>query len=336
MGESTYKEKDILLFLLGAVVIPYTAYQTAQGYRLFTEGSLRGWALPIIIAIALAYTFIELKNKVNVGDKQGARKMLVSYLVVASLSFIGNFNAFYSSGIKRRLASEYFSQLEQNIALLKNDFSGSNQQFIEKVESLQSQIKNQIEDPKRRGFGDEAKKLASEFKDLFGVEITKPGGTVKEQSENVIRQITNLMEIKNKSSEELLRQLDPSIEKTTVNVITKDIAAARATDDSYADDQKAIVPSINSYNSLCQQARNVIKKDKNSTFSCKEMTYVDEAIGTIPHSFASAIAHPKEAVIPFIISGLLDFLLPVLIFIPAIGGKKQGLKFPTRGKAEKK
>lgn len=176
MTDSTDSQaiKSIATFIFLTIALVFTGYQCAIGYER-AIGLIPAIFLAVLCAGILGLLSLTLRSRMREGRRTTG--IWIGAIIVAAVSFAGNFNAFYTGFIKSELikkelegkrnsldgiqkaaesalADKRFSELERDVAFLKRE--------------LRSQILNEG----NPGLGPEAKRVIARIESRIGDQLT--------------------------------------------------------------------------------------------------------------------------------------------------------------------
>ncbi len=199
-------------------------YQTAVGFEdllLFSQAWMLSFAITFIMFVLSGYIASHrIKGKPIIG-------MILIYLLVSSVSFTGNFNAFYSQYQKKELyrmeLTSHKKSLDQLLVAIKKteytvdvtklgeSLDNKNldelikkkeelEKQLSKVEILSNQFVDQMTDPQNPGFGELAKvkfnevnKMLRKLLERDDIEIQILAGTYQQKARKYKQEINSLL-----------------------------------------------------------------------------------------------------------------------------------------------
>ena len=162
--------KAILVLIFMVVALGFTAYQTAKGYE-SAIGTIPAWLLAFLCAGILGLLTLSLKSKLSEGGNTIG--IWIGCLIVAGVSFAGNFNSFYTGFIKTELIKD---ELESKRNALEELQTRSNKvlqdrgylQLERDVLALDKKLSAQIVNDGNPGLGPIAQGHIKEIENLIG------------------------------------------------------------------------------------------------------------------------------------------------------------------------
>lgn len=301
--------------IASVVCISISLIQTAIGYSpLF--GSPITWIVSGIISIFMFRTNLELRSAIQTRSAIGG--LVLFYLILTMVSFIGNFNAFYSRFMKTELYAQEIREYQESIpglassAKIKLGETNNYNELEGKVRGLIVPLKQQIQDPLNSGFGDKAKIIGTEIEELLDVKLTEVNGTPKQKADAMEEQIEAVLEQKKITLtsdvtpvivkiEQKVKQIEPKLENA---LIPKNIESQG---------RNAIEQAARVYNSIGETTQKIVTDFK---FERKEARNLE--VGKLSHSLNSAFVervNSSATLISTLASLLIDFLVPIYIFL---------------------
>lgn len=314
-----------LIILVGILAIGFSTYQTMIGYSDAVGSIYMSLILSFIISISMIILLMALSRKVYEREN-GKVGIILFYLIFASASIFANFNTLFSGFIKEDQVSTAINNLEAKYSELSNtanqiidDVDGIST-LIRKAKSLRAILEEQIMDPSRPGYGDEAKKIAKQIADLFNIpEFSPPGGSPENQLNVILAQIDKVISANVDDSlleqEKLLEDISGVVEESQIS-----FGNVRQTS-SINDDEKELKKYITNYNKLSSSLSGFVRNED----LYKHMPYKSNVteIGKIPYALSQAFKreYKSSVLIALIICLLIDLFVPLLIY--AVGPKKK-------------
>jgi len=310
-------KSDGMLFVLiiSLACISISLVQTAIGYEpLF--GSIVTWVVSGIISLFMLRTNFQLRKFLQEG--KGVIGILLFYMVIATVSFIGNFNAFYSRFMQEELYDRELREYQEAIPALATESTvalGNTNNYEElerKVKQLTISLKAQITNPGDPGMGKKARAVAAEIEKNLGTKLTKLNGTPRAMATGMENQINDIL-AQMKTS--MNQDVTPIIQKIQTRSAEAEniINAALDPQRIKSDGRSALEKAVFTYNSICELTKGVI-----SGYSCERRNPRNLEVGKLSHSFQSAFVEKQSGsatMIAVFASLLIDFLVPVYLFL---------------------
>lgn len=313
-----------LIILLSLITLTVSCIQTAYGYELIL-GNVLTWVISIVITILMFSTQMQLRSRLS--NKQSVIGLLLFYFIIASISFGGNFNSFYSRSMKKELHSNELKSLQSDIlALSKSSAAALNKSsgFAEIESELNSIIKSvyaQITNSGNPGIGKETRKLLKQFE-------SKTGRSVTELTEDWSRG-NSKSEVFDALANDMRKQMEGHVEDIRIEKTSGIQEALETIDNSseildtieYALEEKNIVfkgknaiqKAVKTYNDICKTTIELLP-----SFECKEKKEFNTEVGNLTHTYNSAfirMENPSATFINAFLSLFIDFLVPIFIFL---------------------
>ena len=295
--------KSVAIFVFLTIALAFTAYQCAVGYQT-AIGLIPAVFLAVLCAGILGLLSISLRARMREG--RHTMGIWIGALIVAAVSFAGNFNAFYTGFIKSELikkeleskrnsldgiqksgetalADKRFSELERDIAFLKKE--------------LRSQILNEG----RPGLGPEAIKVIGRIQTRLGDQLT-PESASGSTTEGLTRLADRYdQRIDDKVAAKRIALVQNAEERQKARAdnarlyadATKTVDAALTTlasDKSLRAEQDAIAAiekAVQAYSRIGALTRASLPDSVSFDYD-RTMTLVSDKVGHIDHSFNTA------------------------------------------------
>jgi hypothetical protein len=155
--------KSLAIFLFLGIALAFTAYQTARGYE-SAIGTIPAAFLAILCAGTLGLLSVSLRSAVR--NSKNTTGLWIGCLIVAGVSFAGNFNSFYTGFIKDELVKTELEakriSLDEiyrtaDVILTDKNFAA----FERDIQSMKGQLRAQILNEGNPGLGPKAKEVIS-------------------------------------------------------------------------------------------------------------------------------------------------------------------------------
>ena len=178
--ESTKKDitiEDLLLVLIGIIGLSFTTYQTTKGYELDFGSFFHAFIFSVLIGLSLAYLVFRLRVAVLLQDGIKIFWILLIYLCVASLSFLANFNYFFSETMKQEIIYNDIEDLQNSFSRIQSKSAQALKkmqnidELTEKCNGLKSTLVIQITDKANPGWGNRAQIIVDSIQVLLGVRL---------------------------------------------------------------------------------------------------------------------------------------------------------------------
>ncbi len=325
------QQLKIFLFLGSLVLGGISFYQTAVGYEQMF-GKVPAWAVSAVITLILIginglFIFNTSSKKSNKfpdnpekteQDKISVTRLVVTYCVAASVSFVGNFNGFYTQFMTKEL---YEYEIKSTLKATKATYEKAKgildkpqdqaTQLGREIESLSPTLRTEIFNEGDKGCGDECKKTLRIIQD----KLNCPDFTIITTS--------NLQAI----YDSLIIQIDAQIIKAKENMVLSsekkkkdieilygnldDAVGVALKPDNIESSAKAMIERCISIN---DGIANIMKGFVD--FDYEKVEAKNTQIGKMSHSFASAWECMCVAsVMVFVGSLFVDFFIPLLYWL---------------------
>lgn len=331
-----------VLFIASIFFAIISCYQTALGYEILM-GKTIAWLGSILISLILialnrVFIFQEYDGRGKSKDvfpttyeeveenNISIKGFILTYCLFAGVSFVGNFNAFYSQFMKTELydyeLKEAFTKTkvtyEKAIQTLKNPITEA-EKLENNINIERDKLKRQILD---RGCGNRCEEILETISSLmkvppFTITQKSPADLAKDLDEQIIRALENtkksmISQSEKKSNEikNVYGNLDDAVEVTLnpQNIEEKG--------------QSMIDRCIKTNNEIGAKVRAI-----SPNFVFEEIKAKNTQIGKINHSFASAWECMCTAsIFIFFASLFIDFAVPIATWITLPKSKKGGNK----------
>jgi flagellar hook-associated protein FlgK len=238
-------------------------------------------------------------------------KAIVSFLFYISfavVAFIGNFNSIFMSSMEREFLRRDLDENYLKLENLKSNIGNASEKTTQgTIVSKIKTFKQSLEEQMKSGFGPSAGVILDSITKLIGQPITMVPGTSAEQLLSFQNQIDKALEEKFGNA---VWENQKIAVKAVQNRIKK-VQEKLEKDSAY----KALDYSVTSYNQICTEAYNRINKPE--LFKCEpiKLKNPQSEAGKISQSLKLALENKMDALIPFVLSFLIDFSVPLLIFM---------------------
>lgn len=298
--------KSVLLFIFLLTALAFTAYQTAKGYE-SAIGTVPAWLLAGLCAGMLGVLAMSLRSALRRSERTWT--IWLGCLIVAGVSFAGNFNSFYTGFIKNELIKDELEAKRRSLdelstraetALADKGFT----QLQRDVEALKKQLRAQIVNDGNPGLGLEArlvlKQIEQKLKETFTPETAtdKTSQSLNRLADRYDAQIDAKLDAKR------IGLVENAVERQKAQVLNKakygdaiksvDEALSRIALDksptSQADAIRAIQKAVEAYSRIGAQTKSSLPTSVAFEYDTK-ITLESDKAGSIDHSFNSALKH---------------------------------------------
>ena len=322
--------KALALLILSGLCLAYSGYQTFQGYA--TDlGTLNSLMLSTILTLAMMVLSISLRIDIKRGYSQNKIMFtLALYMLVASFSFIGNFNSFYKALMQDTVVREEIQEkliVIQNIKGKLNDTFQDNEVDKMRVKTLAliDQFKSQLTNQMEPGLGDKAEVILKQIENTLGTPLTRLKGNDK--SDEALKRMADQYEelIKRALEKSPLVASRGAFEKEQIkNELNKKIdfriselekASQDMTQSSYETREKAkiaIQQSVSTYKEVGSQ----IRRYNNNFIFNENLTLKNTNLGMISHTLSSSFSNLAniQTWVAIILALLIELFVPALVF----------------------
>ena len=311
------KASDVFLAILALMLISVSFYQTWGGLeQIFGHASM-------VIALVLSLLMLFLCWLLHSAKAKGRSTagIVLLYCFIASFCFIANFNALYTRFMKTDIYTTEIRSINDKYNALESDVEArlsyvvdpkSRQDIVRELGLL----KLQIEDPKNKGIGTEARAIISRIEKILGRQVTiltpisNTEAGYSDLADRMIQQITEMVETLNPDEKNLKKDVHDAVLKW--NKETQKILSLSA-DEINTRAVGFIDESILEYNKLGNRAENILGHNK---YEFTPITTNSHDVGKIGYAFNHAIDNFGMYQL-VVLAGciLLDFVIVVIILI---------------------
>lgn len=309
------RANKFIYFVLGLVLVGISVVQTAIGYTLIA-GPTIAWMISGVIGVLLLLLDFQFFSRLE--KREAIFGTVLSFLLVASFSFAGNFNAFYSQFMREELYDTELREYQDNLTEIQSRSSYAIQHSMNadsiaiKAEQLKTTMLTQIQNPGDPGWGPKTQQIAEEIELLLGTPLTVVNGTPQQIARNVGRQIDNMLRVKIRTMTQ-----DPDLLSEEIQAIADSvypvIQTALLPENVGAMGRSAIEKTMFAHNTIGEKTKKLIPGFEYEKLSGKNLQ-----VGKMSHSFKSGfvdMVNPQSTLIATILSMAIDFLLPIIILL---------------------
>lgn len=331
---------EIALKVLLIGVTCYSTYQTFLGCLLdFNGNKYQAAFFAGLLGFTLIISAIMFSNYTKNGDLRANSAKYV-YFFAALLTFITNYNAFYTEAAKKNILYKNLESLDADLTSLKSKSLNYLQSF-----NGYNSLKSQIEDKKvtlkyeildtNSGLGTKAKVILREIEKILGLKLTEPTGTPQYIASQLEKQIDDVLSSKfasesKSNTNQILKEIN--IDCDSINYL---INTAKQNDDfNYS--KTVIEQGIKIHNKICEKIKSQDKDDK-FKFKCENKTFSNKEVGKISYSISALFTNFGETIMALIRALFTDFIVPFLFTVyyrPKNSNPLDNDGFPTRGNDE--
>ena len=311
------KSSDVFLAVLALMLISVSFYQTWKGLeQIFGGASL---AVALVLSLLMLFLCWKLhKAKAEGGTTLG---IILTYCFIASFCFIANFNALYTRFMKTDIYTSEIRKINDKYNVLEDDVDARLSYVIDAksrqdVERECNLLKIQIEDPKNKGIGTEARAIIARIEKTLGRKVTilTPISQTEEGyadlADRMVKQIREMVETLSPDEKSLKEDIQTAVLKSnseTQKILTEATGVINSTAVGIIDKM------LLDYNKLGNRAQNVLGNDKYQFEPIKTNAH---DVGKIGYAFSHAIDNFSmyQAVV---LAGciLLDFVIIIIIML---------------------
>jgi hypothetical protein len=329
-----FKTELILFIALNVLIVPFSVYQTYSGYYKSFDSPIMALVIAAISGLLFIAMNFGIRNSRLLGEKHILK--VVMYLIPLTISFPGNFNAFYSNQMKNSLLSfevtnykrimvETKDAAENAIATSEN-ILGFKQDYNTHIGNLEDEFTKLPS-----GWG----KNCNTYWRTLCTFLNENGGSINPQPTIELENEKIKFDRANTFAERQYNNILSSKRSKigpTLNKISKTFSEI----DFYIDSMLNLSTPIYSANMLNKivESENLIRSKadgflgENNIFNHPPLTISKEnEIGTLKHSLNSGFVEWKDSsatIFSSFLSLIIDFsaLLYILVFIPFNRTKK--------------
>ncbi len=313
---STNKSDGIaFILIISLATVSISFIQTAIGYKPLFGGVIT-WVVSLVISLLMLRTNLQLRTFLQ--QNRNVVGLLLFYLVIALVSFIGNFNAFYSRFMRAELYDRELREYKAEIPAIANqattalnnltDFNETERQVNQLKRALHAQIIN----PGNPGIGEKAREIITDIEKLVGTQLTILDGSPQTLADGMVAQVDNILAEMNTS---MNKDVTPVILEinTSSEAVMATINEALNPSRIKKDGRDALESALTVYNNICLTTQRTIPG-----FECTPKSPRNLEVGQLNHTFQSAFGemqNPSATWISVFASLLIDFLVPVFILL---------------------
>ena len=351
MSDSTDEQtlKSIATFAFLTIALLFTAYQCAKGYA-SAIGPTPAIFLSVLCAGILGLLSVSLRARIREG--RSTTGIWIGAIIVATVSFSGNFNAFYTGFIKTELIKKELESKRNSLDGIQKSAESalSDKRFSElerDVSFLQRELRSQILNEGNPGLGPEAKKVISRIEVRIGDQLTPEraaAGTTEaltrladryDQRINDKVSAKRIAIVENGEARQKARtdNLRLYTEATRVVDGALTLLASDKSPEVEKDAVAAIEKAVQAYSRIGSVTRASLPDSVPFEYD-RSMTLVSDKAGSIDHSFNTAsqnLGHMAVWLSAFL-AFFIDMGVPLVIWITHSQRDKTVLDVETGGK----
>lgn len=322
------KGQDFMLYFLAILATSIGVYQGVKGYNLIMANDpAAAWGIMLMAGIGVLLMDLKLKQEKETANRRSQIvKILLAYSLLASITFFGNFNAFFTNSLKDRIVKEELNKMQKNLESItwetnnrlnqQNDTTALRSNVQQELDNLWAELQEQ----NNTGLGADAKKILQRLADILAV----PAFQVPEKTVNYTKD--QLGQLFKSYEDRANNQLEKALEKhrnsrvnqknIAVNTETekwlKEIASALNTQNDAEDDKQALIGSIAHFNSTLGLLRTLIQ---NPSFT--EANDPLTELGKVYYTLEKARSGKYNNAVWFalIMSFVIDFIVPFIFLV---------------------
>lgn len=312
----TQENRGLSLLVLGIVSIiclGISGYQFFIGYKDLLGGPVIAGLLAIVVVILLFY--FSFQTRLAILNGKNPWKYFIFFLIIAILSFFGNFNAFYTLLMGDEVISDELKSKRIKFSVLKESSkvalqNNNNNNLIGNIDDLKAQMVAQIKDPENSGCGEECQEILVSIESSIDTKITRlsNNNTPDFLAAEYSKLIDNALEQKLKASDEFKRRALAEEIDNEFKKMDSEISRALKSSSEYG--LLTITKVVKVYNELGNKVKYAAKN-----FSFEELTNDNERFGKISHTFRSAKAYSNNfgTWVAAILAFFVDLFVPIFI-----------------------
>lgn len=311
------KASEVFLAILALMLISVSFYQTWKGLeQIFGGASL---AVALVLSLLMLFLCWKLhKAKAEGGTTAG---IILTYCFIALFCFVANFNALYTRFMKTDIYTSEIRKINDKYNVLEDDVEARLSYVID-AKSRQDVVREckllkiQIEDPKNKGIGTEARAIIARIEKILGKQVTiltpisQTEAGYADLADRMVKQITDMVYTLSPDEKDLRDDIHAAVLKSnseTQKILTE---SEKVINDMAVG---VIDKMLLDYNKLGNRAQNVLGSDKYQFESIKTNAH---DVGKIGYAFNHAIDNfgIYQAVV---LAGciLLDFVIIIIIML---------------------